>query len=320
MMQHMNTPTPPGHANSHAADRLAALIDAAGAPACVGLDPVYDKLPGALRCGTGGLTGLQSAATGPLNAIARFCAGVLEACRGVVPVIKPQSACFERYGADGVAVLAQVCSLARDMGFFVVLDAKRGDIGVTAEHYAAMAFDAMKADAVTLSGYMGPDTIEPFLKHAGTDRMVFVLVRTSNPGSDALQSLVLADGRTVAEATADMVESLGRLRLGASGLSSVGAVVAATKPQDGPALRARMPNSIFLIPGYGAQGGSAADIRGMVRTGATSPGTSGVLVTASRSVIYAGSTGDGDWQGAVHLAARSLVAELAPIMNPTHAA
>ncbi|MCE2967709.1 MAG: orotidine-5'-phosphate decarboxylase [Phycisphaerales bacterium] len=315
----MNTPTTAAPATesratgSHAADRLAALIDAAGAPACVGLDPVYDKLPGALRCGTGGLTGLNAAATGPLSAIARFCAGVLEACRGVVPVIKPQSACFERYGPEGVAVLAQVCSLARDMGFFVLLDAKRGDIGVTAEHYAAMAFDAMRADAVTLSGFMGPDTIEPFLKHAGTGRMVFVLVRTSNPGSDTLQSLALADGRTVAEATADMVASIGQPRLGTSGLSNVGAVVAATKPQDGPALRARMPNSIFLIPGYGAQGGSAADIRGMIRPKSASAGTAGVLVTASRSVIYAGSSGDGDWQGAVNHAAKSLVAELAPL-------
>jgi orotidine-5'-phosphate decarboxylase len=296
------------------ADRLAAALDAAGSPVCVGLDPVYEKLPSALRCGTGGLAS-QQADAGPVAAIARFCEGVLQACRGVIPVVKPQSACFERYGPEGVALLRHVCLRARELGYLVLLDAKRGDIGVTAEHYAAMAFGQMQADAVTLNGYMGPDTIEPFLKDPS--RGVFVLVRTSNPGSDAIQSLRLADGRTVAELLADHVASLGASSVGTCGLSGVGAVVGATKPTDAAALRARMPRQVFLIPGYGAQGGTADDLRRMVIPGARSAGTSGLLVTASRSVIYAFASSQGeapDWAGAVHAAARGFSAEVRAVL------
>ncbi|MFN7021978.1 MAG: orotidine-5'-phosphate decarboxylase, partial [Phycisphaerales bacterium] len=144
---------------------------------------------------------------------------------------------------------------------------------------------AHAADAVTLNGYLGSDTIEPFLARAG--RGVFVLVRTSNPGSDAIQAQRLADGRTVAELVADEVAALGRApgRLGACGLSSVGAVVGATKSAEAVALRARMPETIFLVPGYGAQGGTLDDLKPMLRSTA-SAADSGVLVNASRSVLY----------------------------------
>ncbi len=290
------------------ADRLAEALDRAGSPVCVGLDPVYEKLPGELRCGTGGLAGGAGLGAGPVAAIARFCEGVLEACRGVMGVVKPQAACFERYGADGVACLKHVCDRARGMGFLVLLDAKRGDIGVSAEHYAAFAFDYLRADAVTVSGYLGPDTIEPFLKHDG--RGVFVLVRTSNPGSDAVQSARLADGRTVAEMMADHVRSLGEKHLGRCGLSGVGAVVGATKAADAAALRARMPRTVFLIPGYGAQGGTAEDLRRMVIPGARTAGASGLLVTASRSVIYAYGEDSTEWMGKVRAAAERMGGEV----------
>lgn len=305
------------------ADRLAAAIDrAGGSPVCVGLDPVYDKLPGELRCGTGGLGG----GGGAVAAIARFCEGVLEAAADTIPVVKPQSACFERYGSAGVACLEHVIRRAKELGYLVLLDVKRGDIGVTAEHYAAAAFEAMGADALTVSPYLGPDTIEPFAKAAdgagasggvGGGGGVFVLVRTSNPGSDAVQSAKLADGRVVAEMIADMVAQIGSNRVGACGLSSIGAVVGATKAADAAALRARMPNQVFLVPGYGAQGGTADDIRNMLRPGRTSGGTSGVLVTASRSVIYP--SGDfashGDWRGAVGYAAGKFASEVRQVVG-----
>jgi orotidine-5'-phosphate decarboxylase len=293
------------------ADRLAAAIDAAGSPVCVGLDPVYDKLPGELRCGTGGLA--SSPGSGPVPAIARFCEGLLEACRGIAPVVKPQSACFERFGSEGLACLRHVCRRAREMGYLVLLDAKRGDIGISAEHYAAFAFDQMAADAVTLSGYLGPDTLEPFL--TDPSRGIFVLVRTSNPGSDAVQSARLADGRTVAELLADHVDTLGRSRLGVRGLSSVGAVVGATKAADAAALRARMPHTVFLIPGYGAQGGSASDLKPMLIPNAATPAQSGLLVTASRSVIYAFGQDSTDWTTKVERAARAMAAEVAAIVR-----
>ncbi len=314
----------PGPAGTSFADRLAQAVDRCGAPVCIGLDPVYEKLPAELRCGTPG--------GGPVASIARFCEGVLEAAAGIIPVVKPQSACFERYGSAGVACLEHVCRRARELGYLVLLDVKRGDIGVTAEHYAAACFGALGADAVTVSPYLGPDTLEPFVNAAeagraeagGLGRGVFVLVRTSNPGSDAVQSPLLNDGRSVAELVASQVAALGAARRGACGLSSVGAVVGATKAADGAALRRRMPDQVFLIPGYGAQGGTAEDIRGMLRApaggGPLTPGTSGVLVTASRSVIYAFVPGGGggeapDWQAAVATAARSFAAELRRVVE-----
>ncbi len=301
------TPTPAVTAGPDTpfSDRLAAAIDRAGAPACVGLDPVFEKLPAALRA---------AHSADPVAAIAAFSRGILRAIRGIVPAVKFQSACYERYHGPGFDLLHHLIAEARAAGLVVILDAKRGDIGVTAEHYAASAFTSAggrpHADALTVSGYLGPDTIEPFLK-AGAG--IFVLVRTSNPGSDAVQSLRLADGRTVAEMMADTTASLGASRRGQRGLSDVGAVVGATKAADGRALRARMPNQVFLVPGYGAQGGTLDDVRALLRPGARGPADAGVLVTASRSVIYAAAPDAQDWEGDVRAAASRFVAELAQI-------
>jgi orotidine-5'-phosphate decarboxylase len=292
-----NPPAPP----AHFADRLAAALDRAGAPACVGLDPVLERLPAAIR----------AQRSSDADKIEEYCLGVIDAVAPHVTVVKPQSACFERYGDAGVRVLHNVIAAARSRGMLIVLDAKRGDIGVTADHYAHAAFDHFAADALTVSPYLGPDTIEPFLKHPG--RGVFVLVRTSNPGSDAIQAQRLADGRTIAHMMADMVTSLGQTRRGGRGLSDVGAVVGATKAAEGAQLRARMRDQVFLVPGYGAQGGTLDDVRVLVRPGSRSPGDSGVLVTASRSVIYAFAPGEDGWQEAVRAAAAGFVAELAQL-------
>lgn len=271
------------------ADRLLRAVDAcAGAPACVGLDPVYDKLPEPVR----------AAANGEPDAVERFSVGVLDAVRGVVGVVKVQSACFERYGGAGFGALERVCAAARDRGYVLILDAKRADIGVSSEHYAAMAFGAMNADAVTLHPYMGADSIGPFLDETRWgSRGVFVLTRTSNPGSDDLQAAALASGETVAQRVAVMVASLGASRLGKCGYSDVGAVVGATKPADAADLRARMPNQIFLVPGYGAQGGTAETVRALFNADGR-----GAVVTASRSVLYPGGD-NADWQRAVRDAA-----------------
>jgi orotidine-5'-phosphate decarboxylase len=315
---------------SRFADRLADAIDRARTPACVGLDPVLERLPSVVR----------REHDDPSVAIAKFCTGVLRACAGIVPVVKLQSACFERHGEHGVRVLRHLIIDARALGYVVILDAKRGDIGISAEHYAASAFaGSAPADALTVAPYMGPDTIEPFLAYASSaaphaasasttaagapyadrpdaGRGVFVLVRTSNPGSDAVQSLRLSDGRSVSEMVADMVAQLGRSRVGRRGLSDVGAVVGATKPQDGAALRARMPDQVFLVPGFGAQGGTPDDVRAMLRPTRTSPGDAGVLVTASRSIIYAFKPDDADWEHAIADAAQAFVGELRKVIEP----
>ena len=155
----------------NAGDRLSAAIGSRG-PLCVGLDPDPARTPGDL------------AGLAPAEAVERFCLGVIDAAAGHAAAVKPQSACFERLGAEGFAVLERVCARARAAGLLVVLDAKRGDIGVTAERYADAAFNVFGADFVTLNAYMGEDAVLPFLDERYEGRGVFVLVRTTNPGAD----------------------------------------------------------------------------------------------------------------------------------------
>ena len=290
---------------AHFSDALASRCDALHSIACVGLDPVLEQLPAEIR----------ATHHDPVAAIRAFCLGIIDAVAPAVPVIKPQSACFERYGSRGVAALEDCCRAARDAGLLVLLDVKRGDIGISAEHYAAAA-QHCGAHALTVSGYMGPDTIEPFAK---SGLGVFVLVRTSNPGSDAVQSQRLADTRSVAELIADQVRELGASRRGSRGLSDIGAVVGATKAADAAALRQRMPDQIFLVPGFGAQGGTAGDITHMVRANTKgSAGHCGVLVNASRSVIYAkepAGAPEADWKSHVAAAAKALNTDLAPVWS-----
>ncbi|MFO0856974.1 MAG: orotidine-5'-phosphate decarboxylase [Phycisphaerales bacterium] len=284
------------------AQRLAFAIDSKHSVVCVGLDPVMENLPQEVK----------ARHHEPLRAIAEFCKGVIDATNEHCAILKPQAACFERFGSRGVAVLEEVCEHAKKRGQMILLDAKRGDIGISANHYAASAVH-LGVDAITLSGYLGPSTIEPYLE-AGLG--VFVLVRTSNPDSDVVQSLSLRDGRTVAEAMADIVTSLaakGDAGTGASGsssISNVGCVVGATKSADAVALRRRMPHQMFLIPGYGAQGGTATDIAQMTRRGAKTLSEKGVLVNASRSVIYAKAGAGESWLGAVGRACVAMNVEL----------
>lgn len=286
----------------HFADILAEALDRSGAPACIGLDPVLEKIP------QESLDATAREGGDDVEAIGDFCIGVLRAAHDAgIAVVKPQSACFERHGSAGFAQLERVIAEAHRLSLLVILDAKRGDIGVSAEHYAAWAFDHLNAHSITVSPYLGPDTIEPFVRDG---RGVFALVRTSNPESDSVQARRLADGRTVAEMVADMVQEIGRPRRGGRGLSDIGAVVGATKAAEAAALRERMPDQFFLVPGYGAQGGTIDDVRRMTRPGARSPGDLGVVVNASRSVIYARPSPGERWTDAVRAAAEKLIAEL----------
>ena len=255
-------------------DRLLDRIEAVGAPVCVGLDPVVDRLP--------------AWATGSADAerVSAFCRGVIDRTAEVAAAFKPQSACFERLGSAGFRALEETVAHARAAGVPVVYDAKRGDIGSTADHYAAAAL-ALGVDAITINAYMGPSTVQPYLD-AGLG--VFVLVRTSNPDSGVLQSQPLAEGGVVGDAMAGLTRSLGESSLGAHGMSDVGAVVGLTKASKAAHLRELMPRQVFLVPGYGAQGGSAADLKPLLAHEST-PGR-GVLVNASRSVIYANDVAD----------------------------
>ncbi len=271
----------------HRADLLCSAIDKVGSPLCVGIDPVVSKLPPELA---------------PLSALEGFKAfteGVIAAVAGIAAAVKFQSACFERYGAEGVKLLGILRSQAADAGLVVILDAKRGDIGITAEHYAASAIVDGPCDWVTVNPYLGWDSILPFLE-AGLG--VFCLVRTSNPSGDVIQKQKLTDGRTVAESIADLLAKKGEQFVGETGWSNLGVVVGATKPQEAISLRSRMPHQIFLMPGIGVQGGQAKDVVPCFADG------HGALIPASRSVIYP--TPTSDWQTDIANAATKLASAL----------
>jgi orotidine-5'-phosphate decarboxylase len=276
-------------------DAFVSALDQSETTACVGIDPVFSQMPGALS------------SLDELEAIEQLCTGIIDSCKQVAGVVKPQSACFERYGSAGYAILERTVHRAREAGLQVILDAKRGDIGSSAQHYAAGAA-AMGAHFITVSPYMGPSTIEPFLD-AGLG--VFALVRTSNPDSDRLQSLKTDNNQIVAQRVGSMIADLGGTHLAESGLSTLGAVVGATKSaSDGAQLRGLMPNQMLLVPGVGAQGGSAEDVRSLLRPSAQSTGQLGVVVNASRSINYAPAQPNQTWQEAIHAAAHSFVADL----------
>ncbi|MBS3734683.1 MAG: orotidine-5'-phosphate decarboxylase [Phycisphaerae bacterium] len=286
------------------ADRLLGAIDAAGAPVCVGLDPRAERLPDALRGGAGAL---------PLDAIRTFCLGVLDAVAGVAPAVKPQIACFEALGPAGYELYFELVAEARRRGLLVIGDVKRSDIGSSAELYARGHLAADPApDAITVNAYLGDDTLAPFVEAAAAaGKGLFALVRTSNPSAPQVQDVTDANGATVYEHVADLVAAAGadeRL-IGARGYSAVGAVVGATYPDEACRLRERMPQQIFLVPGYGAQGATAGDCAAAFKADGT-----GAIVNASRSVIYAFADeryAGRPWQDAVADAARRFADDVA---------
>lgn len=284
------------------ADRLMVRVRTIGAPLCVGLDPYPAQIPPLF--GTG------------LDAMAAFCQEIVALAGDNAAALKPQSALFEAMGWEGVRLLHALIAEARALGLPIILDAKRGDIGATATAYAAASLGptpGLDADAVTVSPFMGIDSLEPFLALASARaKGVAVLVRTSNPGAADLQALISQDRPLwahVAQMLAPQVERL----MGLSGWSGVMAVAGATAPTEAAQLRRLLPQALFLVPGYGTQGASARDaVAGFTRT---AHGLEGGVVNASRSVLYpAGADRAGSltaWREAVTDAMRNARADLA---------
>jgi len=279
------------------ADRLADAVRRLGAPACVGLDPDPARLPVPL---------LADPASADLRAQASaarsFCLGVIDEVAGVVPAVKPQVAYFEALGSAGVAALEDVVAAARSAGLLVILDAKRGDIGSTARAYvrATLRDDGpIGADAVTLSPYLGEESLLPFLDETARGKGLFLLVRTSNPGAGRWQ---VGGERPIAERVAAWIRATNQDRIGDSGLGPVGAVVGATLGSEAADWRRQMPRAWFLVPGVGAQGASAEDCRAHQGQGGL-----GALVVSARGVLYAddGLREGGDWRSKVGARARS---------------
>ncbi len=288
----------------HFADRLLAAIDAKGSPVCVGIDPVYDRLPGEL-------IGDEAEGATQTGALGVFCYEVIQLVAPIVPAVKVQSAYFEKYGWVGADLYFKVVQFARRCGLVVIGDVKRGDIGSTAAAYAAGHLAREDApDAITVNGYLGADGVQPFIDAASRGGQgVFVLVRTSNPSAAAVQDFADASGKTLYEHVAEQVAAMGGQTVGERGYSLLGAVVGATWPDQARQLRELMPQQLFLVPGYGAQGASAADC-----AAAFKPDGTGAIVNASRSVIFAFETdtrAGRPWRDAIAAATRAFAADIA---------
>lgn len=284
----------------HFADRLAAAVTSKKTMLCVGLDPRWSMLPNAIRAAH------DASTSGMATAYERFCLRVLDLIQPVCGIVKPQSAFFEACGPAGFAAQQTILYRARELRMMTILDAKRGDIASTAEAYAEAAFGpTWDADALTVNPYLGRDAIEPFVHAARPkQRGLFVLVRTSNAGAGLFQDIDSAHGR-VYQLVGDEVARLAGQSLGACGLGDVGAVVGATQRQQLAELRQRLPHVWFLVPGYGAQGGNAADARAAQRGDGL-----GAIVNSSRGVTFPFQTDDSDWEKQIAAAAVRAATEL----------
>jgi orotidine-5'-phosphate decarboxylase len=294
----------------HFADRLAAAVRRKGTVLCVGLDPRWEQLPQELRRHHGGGS-LASVAA----ACEELCLRVLDVVAPLVPLVKPQSAFFEACGPAGLAVLQRVLGRARELGLITILDSKRNDIASTAEAYADATFDGVAidghrlpvwdADAVTVNAYLGREGVEPFLRSARrSGRGVFVLVRTSNSGAGQFQDL-RCDGKPLFHHVAQAVQLWTCENLGASGLGDVGAVVGATCPAELAVVRQLLPQAWLLIPGYGAQGGTAADVAAGFRADGL-----GAVVNSARGITACFQPSEPRWQAAIERATRAAIAAL----------
>ena len=310
------------------ADRLLGAIERKGSPICVGIDPMVGSMPeGVFRTPGAREQALGGDVQACLDALFEFVTRVLKVVAPHVPCVKFQSAYFEQFHHEGVEAYFNLVQEALELGLVVIGDVKRGDIGSTAQAYAAghLAEPASLAtsdelatpDAVTVNPMLGMDTLEPFVRTAAEfGKGLFVLVRTSNPGSAELQDVKLADGRTWSEMLAERVGVVASSpgMVGGRGWSSVGAVVGATQPHTIVSLRERLPRSIFLLPGYGTQGATAEMTRNAFRDG------QGAVVSASRSILYAhkepryASRAGQCWEKAVEAATLDMKSDLASIL------
>jgi orotidine-5'-phosphate decarboxylase len=243
----------------------------------LGIDPVLSDIPDCFK---------KSGLSAP-DIVRDYVQLLLETTADQVGFVKYQSAFFEALGAAGIAVLAESIAAAKKLGHGVILDAKRGDVGGTAAAYArayltpasAGGISDLEVDCITINPFLGPETLEPFVNCAKKyGKGLFILVKTSNPGAGWLQDKEI-DGKRVSDRIAQLVAGWAEEAVGASGLSSIGAVIGATYPEDGHRLRAIMPNSIFLTPGLGPQGGKAESIAALRRADG-----SGVLVPVQRGI------------------------------------
>ena len=272
-------------------DRLIDKIVAMQNPTVAGLDPKLDFIPDYIK--ENAYMEHGKTLEGAAAALFEFNKGLIDELYDIVPAVKPQAAYYEMYGWNGVHALQKTIEYAKSKGMFVITDGKRNDIGTTMEAYAKAhlgitdvdgeMIEPFGADALTVNGYLGTDGVKPVLDVCKEyDKGLFILVKTSNKSSGELQNKTFEDGKTVYRTMGDMCENWGRELSGQYGYSGVGAVVGATYPQQLDELRKALPHTFFLVPGYGAQGGGAADVapafdgRGL-----------GAIINSSRGIMCA---------------------------------
>ncbi len=272
-------------------DKLIASIKKLDNPSVVGLDPKLEYVPPTIKNAVfkeygGDLKGVA-------EALIQFNKKLIDAVCDIVPAVKPQLAYYEMYGVEGIRAFHETCIYARSKGLLVIADGKRNDIGSTAEAYSAAYLgkmatgngenQAFDADALTVNPYLGSDGVKPFIKDCDKyGKGIFVLVKTSNQSSGQLQDIVAQDGKHIYEKVAELVNEWGREAMGKNGYSSVGAVVGATYPEQAGVLRSIMRKAYVLVPGYGAQGGTAKDV-----VNSFNPDGLGAIINASRSIMCA---------------------------------
>jgi orotidine-5'-phosphate decarboxylase len=302
----------------HFADRLANAVRRCDNPLCVGLDPRWESLPKEIRDRHKGESLAQVAA-----AFEEFSRRVIDIVADRVPILKPQAAFFEACGPDGFRAMGRLLDHARSRGLLTLLDSKRGDIASTASAYADAAFagtaiagrvyPVWQADALTVNPYLGRDAIEPFIAAARrVGAGVFVLVRTSNPGAGLFQDLMIrspdSPDRPLYQHVGRAVAGWARENLGACGLGDVGAVVGATYPAEMALLRQLMPEVVFLVPGFGAQGGTAEDTRPAFRADGL-----GAVVNSSRGITFPYKADDADWEARIEAVLVATIAALGAV-------
>lgn len=259
-------------------------------PIVVGLDPRFESIPKDIRDSAIEKYGETFKAVS--DSIITFNRGIIDAVKDIVPAVKPQIAFYEQYGIEGLIAYKDACDYARACGLIVVADVKRGDIGTTSKAYAnahigktrvgSKFYSAFESDFATINPYLGDDCMMEFMEDIqNNNKGIFVLVKTSNKTSGQIQDLNV-EGTTVYNKVADLVVAWNDKYCGETGYSPVGAVVGATYPEELDALRVKMPKAIFLVPGYGAQGGGADDV-----VGAFNEDGLGAIVNNSRGILYA---------------------------------
>lgn len=277
------------HLERHFADRLLLACAHKETKLVVGLDPHFDLLPPHLVKQAQTAAGVDNPRMAAAAAILLFNKEIIEAVADQVAAVKPQLAFYEQWGPPGIQAYEETVKMAHQYELLVIADAKRNDIGSTAQAYAEAYLgtddDAVRpheADAITINPYLGWDGIAPFLERSSMGKGAFALVRTSNPSAGDVQNAQNAAGEPLFVHVADLINEWGNSYRGNSGYSALGAVVGATYPQDIALLRKRMPNSLFLVPGFGAQGASATDV-----AAAFNADGQGAVVNTSRQVLFA---------------------------------